>query len=241
MKQIRDVYSSDDHCSLYHKQGETHFIATFLASVLKELFKSHSSQFSLQWGDQALQADKEDKQKNQKDDERRNPGKIPDAILSLNKYDLPFTLVEVSGPPNQLNHQHFVGDKIKLAKHLRSSLKKIRKTIKSGDEGLYEHIKLFGIQVYLNIMHVYRLCQASRGIYIFENVLSFDLACPVGLISSFTSRLLKNLWKVKSLVADSALSIDNYLNSDSGHESSDDSVDSRDTVNATPKKQKTRK
>jgi hypothetical protein len=68
--------------------------------------------------------------------------------LSLNKYDLPFTLVEVSGPPNRVNHQHFVGDKIKLAKHLKSSLKKIRKTIKSGDEGLYEHIKLFGIQVY---------------------------------------------------------------------------------------------
>jgi hypothetical protein len=27
------------HCSLYHKQGEMHFIFAFLLSVLKELFK----------------------------------------------------------------------------------------------------------------------------------------------------------------------------------------------------------
>ncbi|KAI9004290.1 hypothetical protein CLU79DRAFT_841073 [Phycomyces nitens] len=74
MKQIRDVYSSDGHCYLYNNQGEMHFIATFLASILKELFKSHSNQFSLQCGDQAIQADKEDRQRGQKDDERRFPG-----------------------------------------------------------------------------------------------------------------------------------------------------------------------
>ncbi|KAG2232114.1 hypothetical protein INT48_006791 [Thamnidium elegans] len=238
MKLIRDVYSSDGYCSLYNKQGELHFIATFLASLLKELFKSHSCQFSLQWGDQALQIDKEDKQRNQKDDERRTPGKIPDAILSLKDYDLPFSLVEVSGPPNQLNHQHYVGDRIKLAKHLKASLKKIRRTIKSGDEDLYEDIKLFGIQVYLNKVYVYRLYQVTRGIYVFDTALSFDLACSAGLISSFMPRLVKNLWKVKSLFADSARSVDDYLNSDHGNDSSDDSFDSRDTVNISPKKQK---
>ncbi|CEG84395.1 hypothetical protein RMATCC62417_18204 [Rhizopus microsporus] len=77
-------------------------------------------------GDEALQADKEDKQINQKDDERRSIGKIPDAILSLEKYDLPFALVEVSGPPNQSNHHHFVGDKIKLAT-IKGNVKKNKK------------------------------------------------------------------------------------------------------------------
>lgn len=67
-------------------------------------------------GDEALQADKEERQQRQKDDERRSIGKIPDAIMSLKKYDMPFVLVEVSGPPNQPNHHHFAGDINKLAR-----------------------------------------------------------------------------------------------------------------------------
>jgi hypothetical protein len=116
-----------------------------LLDYLITLINSMSSDIR---GNEALQADKEEKQLNQKDHERRSMGTIPDAILSLDKYDVPFALVEVSGPPNQANHQHFVGDKIKLAKHLKSCLKKIRRTINHGDEGLYEHIKLFGIHVH---------------------------------------------------------------------------------------------
>ncbi|KAL4210378.1 hypothetical protein AB4K20DRAFT_1867375 [Rhizopus microsporus] len=45
-------------------------------------------------GSEALQADKEDRQLRQKDDERRGIGEIPDAIMSLEKYDVPFALVE---------------------------------------------------------------------------------------------------------------------------------------------------
>ena len=46
-------------------------------------------------------------------------------------------------------------------------------------------------------MHVYRFRQANRGIYVYDNVMSFDLTCPVGLLLSHTPRLLKILWKVK--------------------------------------------
>ncbi|CEG66221.1 hypothetical protein RMATCC62417_02838 [Rhizopus microsporus] len=63
--------------------------------------------------------------------------------MSLEKYEVPFALVEVSGPHNQSNHHHFVSDKVKLAKQLKASLKKIRRMIEHGDEGLYEYIKLF--------------------------------------------------------------------------------------------------
>jgi hypothetical protein len=98
-------------------------------------------------GDEALKTDKEDKQSSQKDDERRNTGKVSDAILTLVNYDLPVALVEVSGPPNQQNHQHFVGDRTKIAKHLKSVLKKVRRTISSGDEDLYKLLRLFGIRV----------------------------------------------------------------------------------------------
>ncbi|RCH98063.1 hypothetical protein CU097_014706 [Rhizopus azygosporus] len=175
MKQIRDLYPSDNRCSLCNKQSENHFIITFLGPLFKELFKSYSDYFCLQWGDEALQAEKEERQIAQKDAERRSIGKIPDAIMSLEKYDMPFALVE-----------------------------------------------------------------PSRGLYVFEEVLSFDFARPSGFLSSYGPNLIKNLWKVKTLVAAGAQSAEDYLNSDSGGNSSDESNDSRDTVYASPKKQKTR-
>ncbi|CEG66371.1 hypothetical protein RMATCC62417_02964 [Rhizopus microsporus] len=240
MKQIRGLYSSDGRCSLCNKQSENHFIITFLGPLFKELFKSYSGHFCLQWGDEALQAEKEERQIAQKDAERRSIGKIPDAIMSLEKYDMPFALVEVSGPPNQRNHHHFVGDRIKLAKQLKTSLKKIRRMVNYGEESSYEQIKIYGIQIYLNKMHLYSLSQPSRGLYVFEEVLSFDFARPSGFLSSYGPNLIKNLWKVKALVAAGAQSAEDYLNSDSGGNSSDESNDSRDTVYASPKKQKTR-
>ncbi|ORE08111.1 hypothetical protein BCV72DRAFT_240710 [Rhizopus microsporus var. microsporus] len=157
-------------------------------------------------GDEALQAEKEDKQINQKNGERRNIGKILDAILSLDKYDLPFALVE-------------------------GNVKKIRRTISHGDEGSYEHVKIYAIQIYLNKMYIYRLCQSSRGIYVFENVMSFHLARPFGLVSNFAPRILESMES----------KADNYLNSDSDGNSSEESDNSRDTAHASPKKQKTRK
>ena len=85
-------------------------------------------------GDEALSQEKEAKQRTQKDDERRASAKMPDACLAFNKYNMSFLLLEVSGPPNKENHQHFVGDRVKIARQLKEILKSIRLTIANGDD-----------------------------------------------------------------------------------------------------------
>lgn len=56
--------------------------------------------------------------------------------------------MEVTGPPHLSDHAHFVGDRIKLAKNLKSMLKSIRRQSRTGDSELYTCIKLYGIQTY---------------------------------------------------------------------------------------------
>ncbi|EIE79485.1 hypothetical protein RO3G_04190 [Rhizopus delemar RA 99-880] len=79
--------------------------------------------------------------------------------------------------------------------------------IKSRDGGLYEHIKLFGIQVYSLIFYIKAVEESM----------------------------------IKNLVADNMLSVDNYLNRDSGDDSSDDLDGSRNTVNVSSKNQDKKK
>lgn len=98
-------------------------------------------------GDEALQAEKEDKQINQKNGERRNIGKILDAILSLDKYDLPFALVEVRST-QPIQPAAFFRWQNKAGKTIKGNAKKIRSTISHGDEGSYEHVKIYAIQIY---------------------------------------------------------------------------------------------
>lgn len=99
-------------------------------------------------GDQSLPATKEEEQRAQRDNERRSKGNAPDAIVNLTHLDIAFCLVEVTGPPNTNDHSHFLGDRIKLAKNLKSMLKRIRRQSRGGDEEIFANIKLYGIQVY---------------------------------------------------------------------------------------------
>lgn len=47
-----------------------------------------------------------------KDEERRIKGLMPDGVFSLKKYGVIMTLIEISGPPNSKDNNHFVGDKV---------------------------------------------------------------------------------------------------------------------------------
>lgn len=90
------------------------------------------------------------------------------------------------------------------SKHLKSSLKK----------DLYERIKLYELHLYrehyyiwfgtswlttssVNTLTVYRLSRPSCGTYAYESILSFDLACPSGLISNSVPSQLKDLETIR--------------------------------------------
>ncbi|KAI9247482.1 hypothetical protein BDA99DRAFT_565155 [Phascolomyces articulosus] len=54
-----------------------------------------------------------------------------------------------------------------------------------------------------------------RGVYVFDQVMAFELACPIGIVTAFMPN---------------SLNVTDYLNSDGGVINSDNSADSRDTV-----------
>ncbi|KAI9490305.1 hypothetical protein BDB00DRAFT_941095 [Zychaea mexicana] len=156
-----------------------------------------------------------------------------------------FSLVEISGPPNANNHSHHIGDRNKLAKALKQQLKKIRRTITDGDVELYEAIKLFEVQVYGKYQSDMYVQEPVRGVYVFDQVMVIQLLCPIGMITTFMPKLVKDLWKLKvsykQFIISSSLTVTDYLNSDGGNNSSDCSTDSRDIVYISPTKRSRKK
>jgi len=74
--------------------------------------------------------------------------------MLLAELNIEFAIVEVSGPPCNPDHAHYVGDRNKIAKNLKSILNFIR--IKhSGDFEDFRKIKVVGVQIYENY------CQSS--------------------------------------------------------------------------------
>ena len=67
--------------------------------------------------------------------------------MKLHEVNLEFSVVEVSGPPKDPEHSHYIGDRNKIAKNLKIILNYIR--IKyPGNFQLFRKIKVYGIQIY---------------------------------------------------------------------------------------------
>lgn len=94
-----------------------------------------------------MTAAKEEEQRAQKENERH----CPDAICSLTRLGLQLLLVEVSGPPATNDHSHFAGNRLKLAKNLKSMLKRIHRKVPAGSDDILCDIKLYGIQFYCTL------------------------------------------------------------------------------------------
>ncbi|KAG0169365.1 hypothetical protein DFQ30_003712 [Apophysomyces sp. BC1015] len=225
MKEIRDQFSLEGVCYLTQHQPEMNYIATFLSPLFKILFKGCSDLHFL-WGDQTLLAAKEEEHLAQGDHEKRSKGTALDTVISLPHFRLQLALVEVSGPPNTSDHAHFVGDRTKLAKNLKSMLKRIWR--------MSTHA--FAV----NKMYVYSLSQPARGAYVLDSVLEFDVSCASQMLPMFLPKFLKHLWRVKELIMNSTWSVGDYINSGSLSDSSANSTDSRDTVYISPKRRKTK-
>ena len=67
--------------------------------------------------------------------------------MKLYEVNLEFSVVEISGPPKDPDHSHYVGDRNKIAKSLKAILNYIRKKY-HGDFQRFRKIKVYGIQVY---------------------------------------------------------------------------------------------
>jgi hypothetical protein len=97
-------------------------------------------------GEISLFASAEDYDLTKDDEEDRSSGRKIDIVwTTLPK--LEFAIGEVSGPPNQRQHSHFFGDKLKIAKMLKVMLNRIVRVYEGIGESL-SLLKLYGLQIY---------------------------------------------------------------------------------------------
>ncbi|CAG8534871.1 6781_t:CDS:2, partial [Acaulospora morrowiae] len=122
--------------------------------------------------------------------------------------DLEFSIGEISGPPNQLDHSHFFKDKIKIAKMLKVIINRI---VKYGGTGMdLSLVKLYGLHVYYNEVIVYEMSIPFRGLYVFCEVMRSKLPTnevEIGLILRSVSVLLK----FKELLGKSLADLRKYI------------------------------
>lgn len=91
------------------------------------------------------------------DDERRLPGSNCDAVFDIYFLNmLEFCTIEVSGPPSDCEYYHYLEDRNKLGKNLKSILKEIISQNKNASPSC---LKVYGIQFYSKTLS-YRGCYA---------------------------------------------------------------------------------
>src|SRR5437764_8133992 len=98
-------------------------------------------------GEVCLFASAEDGDLKKNDAEERSSGRKIDVVWATKPPKVEFAISEVSGPPNQRQHSHFFGDKIKIGKMLKIMMNRIVR-VYGGDSSIFNLLKLYGLQIY---------------------------------------------------------------------------------------------
>ncbi|RHZ56089.1 hypothetical protein Glove_406g53 [Diversispora epigaea] len=86
----------------------------FFTPLIRSLFRGTHREMNIYFGEKCLFASLEDRNREKDDGEDRNAGRKIDIIWSMKPTDLEFSISEISGPPNKLDHSHFLMTKLKL-------------------------------------------------------------------------------------------------------------------------------
>ncbi|CAG8700683.1 1399_t:CDS:10, partial [Dentiscutata erythropus] len=170
----------------------------FFTPLTRSLFRGTHREMNIYFGEKYLFASTEDRNREKKDGEDRNFGRKIDIIWSMKPTDLEFSIGEISGPPNQLDHSHFFNDKIKIAKMLKVIINRIVK--KYGGTGMDLN----------NEVVVYEMSIPFRGLYIFCEVMRSKLPTnevEIGLLLRSVSVFLK----FKELLGKSLADLRKYI------------------------------
>ncbi|KAF1807244.1 hypothetical protein FB192DRAFT_1019394, partial [Mucor lusitanicus] len=148
----------------------------FLFPILKQALLSIPFVFKL--GESHLQC--AIKQTN--DDEAADADPKIDIIMSHKQNTLAMSVVEVSGPNHKVNKSHYIGDRNKIAKNLKSIIKTIENTSSTPDIQALKKVKVYGLQVYLNKIYVYSLSKITCSYYLFVLEKTINIPCSPGLL-----------------------------------------------------------
>lgn len=145
----------------------------FFTPIMRSLFQKLREDMKVFFGEISLFASAEDYDLTKDDEEDRSSGRKIDIVwTTLPK--LEFAIGEVSGPPNQHQHPHFFGDKLKIAKMLKVMLNRIVRVYEGIGESL-SLLKLYGLQIYDHTAFVYEMTVPYKGLYVYREVQRFQL------------------------------------------------------------------
>ncbi|KAI7857983.1 hypothetical protein BDC45DRAFT_499803 [Circinella umbellata] len=190
------------------------------------------------WGEGSLRAAKEMDDRKLNDDERRSKGPTTDGIIIYESSGLEVAIIEVSGPPQNGQHIHFVGDRNKIAINLKKTMKKILEKHPSANKAVLSKISLLGVQIYKHRLYLYSLTMPALGLYVFTEVQKIQLPVKIYDAHKDLPSMISALWMIK-------ISLDQILNlldeSNTDYDSDDNATIDDFNFDDTPPRPKNKK
>ncbi|CAB4429422.1 unnamed protein product [Rhizophagus irregularis] len=194
--------------NLFHDpMSEGTYIVKVLAPILDYFFDKKKKDWRVSYGETCLKACAKDVNSSKKDDERRSSGKKIDTIICMREEDKEFSVTEVSGPPLKNDWTHFMGDRMKIMKMLKTLMNQFAKLNPSSDITL---IKLFGLQAYLNELTIYEFKLKYTEVYTTEAILTFPLPKTWADMAN-ADKAIMGLLKYENLLSESEKTIRDFL------------------------------
>ncbi|KAL7334437.1 hypothetical protein PS15p_200064 [Mucor circinelloides] len=212
--------------------NEVEYTFFFIYPLLKQAL--HNVPFEFRLGESHLKC----AIKNTNDDEAADCGPKIDIIMYYKRLDLAMSVVEVSGPNHKVNKNHYLGDRVKIAKNLKSILKAIEKSTKTPDIITFKKIKVYGVQVYQNQIFIYSLARATDAFCVFLCEKKIDIPTSTGLFRNQILAFLSPLLNLPRLYNEMVSKIDDFLEASSEHDVPSNSNSEVSTPNVSPKKPK---
>lgn len=229
----------DEKYYLYEKNmNESTYTMIFLRPIIILIFKPLSNIFKFLWGEVSLQCKNESDNKILTTTGRSASSSKVDGVIIDDVYNMEVGIIEVSGPNYKVNKVHYLEDKNKIAKNLRTIYKSIEVLKSTTSMVMMKDLKVYDIQVYLNELHVYSCRRAYSGHFVFNRELSIDIPYKKSYIHGLP-KFLSQLWIIKELFYNLHLSLTHIMNDQTSSESNCSS-DSNESIVYTPfsKKQK---
>lgn len=190
-------------------ENEYTFIIKYFSKILTTACDLKKDNWKFKWGESKLAASKEEENLAKNDDKNRAVGSSIDAIIASKEFNLEFFLLEVSGPMQKEDYNHFLKDRLKIAKSLKCIFKSIlRQKLVVSDA---TNIKLYGVQLYRNNIYVYTLLMPIMNIFCFVEALSFKIPTNQATYVKDTPRYIKNIFKMLSFVDNGYIGLKDYI------------------------------
>lgn len=192
--------------------NEDSYLYFVLSPILKNLLNSDG--IYLLFGECNLKAKAIEVNRYLDDDERRFAGPKIDVIIKNTKYNLEVMIVEVSGPPHKVNQTHFLEDRKKIGKNLKSMFKYIVSKMEVPSVTLIKKLRLYGIQFYNNDVYVYSISKPCDYCYVFAQHIKYSIPGDICLLNQSLPTFSKNLYGIKYLMEETEVMLDKLFKID---------------------------